>query len=849
MQPSTTVAGVSIAPPVTVEILDAAGNPVPSATNAITLALATNPGGSTLGGTLTVNAVNGVATFSDLTLNQVGTGYTLSASSSGLAGAASNAFNVISGAAGRLAFLVQPGSTIVGTVITPPVVVEVLDGNGNLEPAANNAVTLALAANPGNSTLGGTVTVNAVNGVATFSTLTLNKTGTGYMLSASTPGLAGAVSNAFNIISGAATQLAFQVQPSSLVVNTIMAPAVKVQVEDADGHLVANATNQITLALATNPGGSTLGGVVTMNAVNGVATFNTLTLNKVGNGYTLSASATGLTGATSTAFNVVSGAPAKLAFQGQPSTTIVGSTMTPAVTVLVQDGIGNLLPAATNAVTLALATNPGGSTLGGTVTVSAVNGVATFNTLTLNKVGSGYTLAASAAGLTGATSSAFNVSPGPPAQLAFQVQPSTTLAGSAITPAVTVQVLDANGNPVPTATNMISLALAANPGGGTLGGTLTVNAVNGVATFSTLTLSTSGIGYTLAATSIGLFAATSAAFTITPVLPLLSLTKSVSPANAAPGGTVTYTLNYVNIANAAVSNVILSDILPAHISYVSGSASGNGSYAAATNTLSWSLGTLNANGTGQVTFQAIVASTAALGSTISNTAQITCAQKPSPVPSNSAAFSVMTVSLQVSPLTLATQGQPVTLSASVSGGSKLVYKFTALYTDTNGNEQVVLIQDYAASSTCTWIPALGETYTLVASVREIGETVACDVYATVSGYVVNSALSALAIQGSPASPAFVNLPITLTAAAKGGANVKYQFWLYNPAASPAWSQLQGYSSSAACIWTPTVPGNYLISATAQDSATGTVVNTLLWDSVTGPLTAVSVTASPPRRSP
>ena len=29
----------------------------------ITLALGANPGGSTLGGTLTVNAVNGVATF------------------------------------------------------------------------------------------------------------------------------------------------------------------------------------------------------------------------------------------------------------------------------------------------------------------------------------------------------------------------------------------------------------------------------------------------------------------------------------------------------------------------------------------------------------------------------------------------------------------------------------------------------------------------------------------------------------------------------------------------------------------------------------------------------------------
>ena len=49
-------------------------------------------------------------------------------------------------------------------------------------------------------------------------------------------------------------------------------------------------------------------------------------------------------------------------------------------------------------------------------------------------------------------------------------------------------VQDANGNLVTTATTSITLALAANPGAATLGGTLTVNAVNGVATFSTLTL-------------------------------------------------------------------------------------------------------------------------------------------------------------------------------------------------------------------------------------------------------------------------------------------------------------------------------------------------------------------------
>lgn len=41
-----------------------------------------------------------------------------------------------------------------------------------------------------------------------------------------------------------------------------------------------------------------------MAAVNGVVAFGDLSLNKVGTGYTLTASDTGLTGVTSTAFNI-----------------------------------------------------------------------------------------------------------------------------------------------------------------------------------------------------------------------------------------------------------------------------------------------------------------------------------------------------------------------------------------------------------------------------------------------------------------------------------------------------------------------------------------------------------------
>src|SRR5438552_3650475 len=103
-----------------------------------------------------------------------------------------------------------------------------------------------------------------------------------------------------------------------------------------------------------------------------------------------------------------SGAATKLAFTGQPTNVAAAQPITPAVQVAVQDAVGNRVPGATDAVTVALALNPSGGTLGGTVTVKAAQGIATFADLRIDRPGSGYLLA-SAAGLSGATSTPFAV--------------------------------------------------------------------------------------------------------------------------------------------------------------------------------------------------------------------------------------------------------------------------------------------------------------------------------------------------------------------------------------------------------------------------------------------------------
>lgn len=208
---------------------------------------------------------------------------------------------------------------------------------------------------------------------------------------------------------GPAAKLGFQVQPTSDTAGGVLTPAIQVGIQDAVGNILTAATNSVTLAIGTNPGTGTLSGTTSAAAVNGVATFSTLSINKAGTGYTLVASATGLTGATSAPFNITAGSPANLAFSVQPSSALEGQALSPAVQVAIQDARANTVTGATNSVAVAIGTNPVGGTLSGTTTVAAVNGVATFSTLSIDKGGSAYTLVASASGLTGATSAAFQI--------------------------------------------------------------------------------------------------------------------------------------------------------------------------------------------------------------------------------------------------------------------------------------------------------------------------------------------------------------------------------------------------------------------------------------------------------
>jgi hypothetical protein len=311
--------------------------------------------------------------------------------------------------ADHLVFSTQPTNAVAGTNLAA-VTVSIVDKSGNLVSTSTLPVTLALGANSVGAVLGGTLTVSAVGGVARFTNLSLTKAATGYTLRATSGSLGVAISNSFNVTAAAAQRLVFVQQPTTATAGLAINPAVTVQTLDAYGNL-ASYNGGVAITLATNPTGATLGGTLSVPVVAGTATFSNVAVIRAATGYTLQATAASLAAATSNPFSIVAAAAQRLVFGVQPTSATVGAVIGPAVTVLLVDAWGNLATGGTAIVTIGLVNNPGGASLGGSLTVSAVGGVATFSNLSMNKVGAGYTLRATSGALSPVVSSLFNILP------------------------------------------------------------------------------------------------------------------------------------------------------------------------------------------------------------------------------------------------------------------------------------------------------------------------------------------------------------------------------------------------------------------------------------------------------
>jgi hypothetical protein len=217
--------------------------------------------------------------------------------------------SVVLAPATKLAFGQQPTSAMSMQTISPPVTVRVLDAANALVVTSSVPVTLAFGNNLAGGTLSGTLTQHAVNGVATFPDLSIDKAAS-YTLRASTPGLAGASSAGFAIIRGPAVRLAFAAQPSGGDPGQPFLGQPRVAVQDAGGNVIitgSGSTSKITLAVepGTGTGGAALSCATNpLNAAAGLAAFAGCKIDLAGRGYRLRATSGALAAAVSDLFNV-----------------------------------------------------------------------------------------------------------------------------------------------------------------------------------------------------------------------------------------------------------------------------------------------------------------------------------------------------------------------------------------------------------------------------------------------------------------------------------------------------------------------------------------------------------------
>jgi hypothetical protein len=480
---------------------DLAGNVVRSFTGTV---LVSAGGGGVLGtgGGTTLAFTNGVLAAHTISFDNIGTFSLNVRNSAGFESGASNTFQVTAGPPGKLAFVQQPTNAIAGTNITPAITVQLQDALGNNIAQANLPVTIDLLS--GTGLLSGTKTRNTnTSGIASFANLSIDSAGA-KVLRGNSGTLTPAISDTFLITAGSAAKLAFTVNPGTGTAGLPLSVQPVVTLQDQFGNTVTGVPESATLALQNNPGAGTLGGTrtVPINTATGQAVFTDISVDKVGSGYTLTA--TGQSVSTtpgvvvSLPFNVNSGTAAKLNFSVQPSNTVAGEVINPAVVVQVQDVYGNLVSINDTLITLSMDST---GSLGGNVTRPTIAGSATFNDLRIDKVGTKI-LKAAATGLTGAFSAPFTISPAAAGKLAFTTQPGGGVAGQPLSPQPVVTLQDAFGNTVKGVAQSVSISLKDTVSAGAkLHGftTMPVDPVTGLATFTTLSIDKSGVGFTLTA--------------------------------------------------------------------------------------------------------------------------------------------------------------------------------------------------------------------------------------------------------------------------------------------------------------------------------------------------------------
>jgi len=312
--PSGATGGATFSTQPVVTVQDAGGNTVTTDNSTqVTVAIGTNPSSGTLSGTKTVTVSSGVATFSGLSIDKAGTGYTLTATSSpSYTSATSSAFNVTAGTATKL-IVTLPGETFTsgvgnsgtvtaqtaGTAFT--ITLAAVDASNNTDVSYSGPKTISYSGPGGSPTY--TTSVTFTNGQATSVSTTLTKAET-TTITATDGSLTGVASSSLTVNAGALTNFLVEAAGGGGIAPQTADAAfnIKITARDANNNTVTGFSG--TVQITSN--GVLTGSPVTSGAfVAGVLASQSVTITSAQLGTTLSVteSVSGANG-TSNSFTV-----------------------------------------------------------------------------------------------------------------------------------------------------------------------------------------------------------------------------------------------------------------------------------------------------------------------------------------------------------------------------------------------------------------------------------------------------------------------------------------------------------------------------------------------------------------
>ncbi|MGH1467298.1 MAG: hypothetical protein ACRBBP_00245 [Bdellovibrionales bacterium] len=341
-----------------VHVLDENNNVVsggPDSTALITLTIAaSSPTGGTVGGVFQVNAVAGIADFTDLFMEESG-GKILEAVKEDTSSLSfgtpvmtveSAPFNITAGAVSpdltTIAINFAGGGTPVANGSDTYIVTfNLKDSFGNPVQGTRPEFASNIVGDFISQPLGSTDAAGQTTGSLT-TTLSDTNTAIPRVLRISSPSGLDAIQVPAPFDPGAANKLAFSIQPENSPAGNLAMNEVRVAVQDINGNLITtgvDASAVINLSINNNIGGAVLSGVTSKAAVGGVAIFDDLGIDITENGYSLAASSGALNPGSSNNFNITSGVPKVIIMTG-PAATLSGDCSA-AITLQLQDFGGN----------------------------------------------------------------------------------------------------------------------------------------------------------------------------------------------------------------------------------------------------------------------------------------------------------------------------------------------------------------------------------------------------------------------------------------------------------------------------------------------------------------------------